>query len=146
MTRAVETGVEKLRVAVARRALESAGLAVDAWRIGAYGEDVDAALAAVRGKLLAALSDTIAVPRELARRMLDAVWDGQTTTAAAHAAENTVCGHGCGEPYEDFVAHEPDCAFVRGWTDLAEVRAALGDTRQPVVWPAGRDHPSRRRR
>lgn len=73
----------------------------------------------------------IYVPLPLAQMMLDSVWEGQTATA--HAAENTVCAYGCGEPFRDFVAHESHCKFLFDWATLVNVRAALGDERAPAV-------------
>lgn len=68
-------------------------------------------------------------PKDLLQLMLDAVWHGQWETV--HAAENTVCAYGCGEPYEDFVDHSPDCAFVGIWERCRPVRELLDDERSP---------------
>lgn len=70
----------------------------------------------------------------LAKRLLDDVWDGQWTTR--NAAKNMVCAHGCAKEntYEDQLAHERDCRFVKLWCDeLKGLREFVGESRGVVV-------------
>jgi hypothetical protein len=79
----------------------------------------------------------VLIPVRLAKKLLDDAWASQFETR--NAAENTVCAYDrsevvpelCGDRYEDFEAHHQSCPFLAYWEELAEIRKACGDTREP---------------
>ncbi len=73
----------------------------------------------------------IGIPIVYAQRLLDAFWYSQWVTR--HAAENTVCSRNCDDTWADFTGHAADCSFVEEWTEMAEVRALLGEERMPLI-------------
>jgi hypothetical protein len=75
--------------------------------------------------------DAVLVPREFAKKLVESFWFDQWQTR--NAAENNVCSYGCGDPYEDFVAHSPDCDFLKEWEELSSLRSELGVTHVPTV-------------